>query len=158
MIRRLDISHDACLLTTSHLTKKMANEITITGLDSVLNKLEKFGQAVKNLSPAFDDIEPLIIQEFTANFPGKGEVLEHSWPERKYSYPWPMLIKTGTMQSNWTSTKSPKELKIKNPTDYATYHHFGTPKLPVRKLVYGSANIKEIAKTRITAHLKKALL
>jgi hypothetical protein len=102
-------------------------------------------------------MKELVIQEFKANFEATGQLLDAPWPPRKRNYSWPLLNKTGKMKGNWKSEVAPKQLKIENPTEYATYHHFGTPRLPVRKLVGKSANIIEIATRHITIFLKKYL-
>lgn len=126
----------------------------VIGIENVINKLTKISGAVKNLSPAFDDMEGVITQEFKANFPAKGSNLQAPWKPRRRAYPWPILEKTGTMKKSWEKKVTPKYLEIKNTTDYATYHHFGGAYLPVRKLVGGTVKIMDIIKTRIEKYIK----
>lgn len=133
----------------------MANvQIQAIGLEKALIKITKMQGAVKNLSPAFDDMKNVIVQEFKSNFDSAGKNLQLPWVPRKRFYPWPILIKTGKLKSNWESKVQPTELKISNPTEYATYHHFGTPKLPERKIIAASETIKKIIKDRVTKYLK----
>lgn len=124
------------------------------GLQEAMNKLTKISGAVKDLSPAFDEMGPTIIQEFKANFPAAGSNLEAPWKPRIRSYPWPILIKTGTMQKSWEKETKKDQLRIENPTKYATYHHFGSTYLPVRKLVNNTKKISGIVTDRIMKYLK----
>ena len=135
----------------------MAITITVKGADQVQRKLQNLQRGVRDLTPAFRDMQDSIILEFLANFPAKGEVLNSPWPPRKRAYPWPILDKTGKMKGNWKAKPSARELRIENPTDYATYHNFGTAYLPVRKLVGSNQNIIKLAMTRIQIFLKKYL-
>lgn len=129
--------------------------ISIQGADEVQAKLGRLESGLIDLQPAFEDMADTIVQEFKANFPAKGTLLGEEWPPRKRKYAWPILIKTGTLQGNWENKAEPRKLEIKNPTDYAKYHHFGSVYLPVRRLVGPSTNIIQIAKDRITAYIKK---
>lgn len=127
---------------------------TVIGLDKALSKLTRISGAVKDMSPAFDDMEGVITQEFKANFPAEGGNLEAPWRQRLKTYPWPLLQKTGKMKGAWEKKVRPKELEIKNAAEYATYHHFGSAYLPVRKLVGGTRKIADIIKVRIEKFLK----
>lgn len=124
------------------------------GVEKVLIKIQKIGGAVKDLTPAFDDMEGIITQEFKANFPAAGSNLDAPWVARKRSYPWPIFIKTGKMMGNWEGKSEKQKLTIKNPTDYAKYHHFGMYPQPVRLLVNSTSKIIKIVKDRIEKYIK----
>ena len=135
-------------------------EITVTGASELQIRLNKLQKGIKDLQPAFEAMQDGIVQEFVANFPAKGAVLGSPWPDRKSGrgprggYTWPLLDKTHKLKYNWTKKAEPQQLTITNPTTYATYHHFGTIYLPVRKLVGSSANIIKIATNYITKYIK----
>lgn len=130
----------------------------VQGILELEQKMRKLSKGVKDLSPAFEDMSGLIVQEFTANFNESGRVLGEPWPPRKREYSWPLLIKTGNLKAGgsggWTKKPEKKKLTIINPVEYAAYHNFGTKTLPVRKLVGPSVNIIKIATTRIIKYLK----
>lgn len=129
-------------------------EIKTIGLDKVLAKIHKIQGAVKDLSPAFSEMVDPITNEFRSNFDSGGKILNLPWVPRKRFYPWPILIKTGKLRKNWENKVEPKQLTISNPTEYATYHHFGTPKLPERKIVAAAEQIKKLISDRIIKYLK----
>ena len=128
--------------------------IQVIGADTVQLKLGQLSAAIKDLSPAFDDMKDVIIQEYVANYDAEGNVLEAPWEPRRHYYPWPLENKTGTMMGNYQSKTEPTQLTISNPTEYATYQHFGTAQLPPRKLIGASANILQIINDRILKYLK----
>lgn len=133
-------------------------DIQVDGAGEARAKMQKLIDGIQNLQPAFDEMQEPIIQEFKANFTGKGQVLEEPWPPRKHQYPWPMLIKTGTMQKAWSGKSSPQDLEIKNTTDYATYQHFGTGTIAPRKLVSDrSKTLIKLAKNYVEKYIKSLI-
>ena len=128
----------------------MSYSFKISGIESLSKKLAQMNQNIKNLKPAFDKMAPEIIKKYKENFPARGSVLNSPWKPRKKSYPWPILNKTGKLKNTWNSVSSSRALEIKNPTPYATYHHFGTKFLPIRKLVGVSRSINNIITESIT--------
>ena len=133
----------------------MSYNITVRGLDSLEKKMLKMGSNIENLQPAFKKMQPKIINEYKENFPAKGKILESPWSERKYKYPWPLLVKTGKMKKTWLGKTKKRSLEIKNPVSYAKYHNFGTDKLPIRKLVGVGKSINKIIKEDIIEWILK---
>jgi len=61
------------------------------------------------------------------------------WPKRTRQYPWPILVKTGTMKQaalstslQWQHQGAVHVIRVKGP-HYGIYHQYGSKKLPVRK-------------------------
>lgn len=61
------------------------------------------------------------------------------WPKRIHQYPWPILVKTGTMKQaalttsqQWQHHGDTHTIQVKGPK-YGIYHQYGSRKLPVRK-------------------------
>jgi phage gpG-like protein len=132
-------------------------KVQVEGMEKVLKKLSNLERGVKDLSPAFDDVSVVLIQEFKANFNAQGRVLEAPWEPRIKSYPWPILQKTGKMKGSWKSKSTKKDLEISNTAKYAQYHHFGSTRLPVRKLVNKTNKIMKMALDRIENYLRKLI-
>lgn len=132
-------------------------KVEVQGMEKVLKKLHNLERGVKDLTPAFTDVSVVLIQEFKANFNAQGNVLEAPWKPRVKSYPWPLLQKTGKMKSSWLSKPTRKDLEISNTAKYAQYHHFGSTRLPVRKLVNKTNKIMKMALDRIELYLKKLI-
>lgn len=128
-------------------------QISAVGAKEYTRKLDKLKRALTDLRPAFSDIGDISVKEYKANFPAKGDVLESSWPPRKRSYPWPILVKTGKMKANWKVKPTKGDVTVLNPTAYARYHHFGTPKLPIRKLVGVTSAMMRNIVDRIKKHI-----
>jgi phage gpG-like protein len=133
----------------------MKVSVKAVGVENVMVKLDKIGGAVKDLSPAFEDMSGVIIQEFKANFPAAGKNLNAPWVPRKRKYPWPIFIKTGKMMKSWDSEVEQKKLTISNPTEYALFHHYGMYPQPVRLLVNSTSKILKIIKERIKKHFNQ---
>ncbi len=128
-------------------------QVTVTGLKEKIDQVSKMAQSINDLTPAWDNIAGVTIQEFRANIDGKGAVLAMTWPERKRSYSWPILNKTGRLKGSWVADKSPKQLTITNATEYATYHQFGTPKMPARPIIGMTREILDNILNRIKAYI-----
>lgn len=132
--------------------------VKVKGDQEAIRKVQKLIKANGDLKPVFEDVAKSIIQEFKANFPAKGGVLNSPWAPRKKEYPWPLLMKTGTLRNAWEKKAEKKKLAIENTVDYAKYHHFGMPpqKGP-RKLVGFTPKILQLIKDRIVAYIKRAI-
>lgn len=133
----------------------MAGGVEVVGGDKAIATLARLRQSAENLQPAFAEMAPLIIQEFTSNFDSQGTLLDAKWKPRVRSYPWPILQKTGKLKASWNAKPESRDLTIKNTADYATYQHFGSTRLPARKLVGKSDQIIKIALNFITKFLKE---
>lgn len=132
-------------------------KVQVEGMEKVLKKLSNLERGVKDLSPAFKDVSVILVQEFKANFNAQGNVLEAPWKSRVKSYPWPILQKTGKLKKAWKDKVSRKDLIISNTAKYAQYHHFGSSRLPVRKLVNKTNKIVKMALDRVELYLKKLI-
>jgi len=128
-------------------------EIQIIGLEKLNNRIDGFKKRLADLSPAFADSGDVILQEFKANFSEEGRILTDGWQPRKKSYPWPILEKTGKLKNTWNSKIENKKLTISSPIEYATYHQFGTPKMPARKIVGITKSLLENVIDRIKKYL-----
>lgn len=87
----------------------------------------------------FRDASEVISTSISKNFEAEGR--PEKWRKRKYHYDWPILWKTGRMRARaersayfWTHDRHRHINQIIVPF-YGKYHHFGTKKLPVRKLI-----------------------
>lgn len=116
----------------------MANtniSITIDGQEEVVATLKGISSRGKNLKPALDKAASLVITTLKANFQSNGAKLNKPWTARRYSYPWPLLNKTGRMKKSFKKHTSSKQTVISNPTPYFKYHQLGTRSLPVRSML-----------------------
>jgi len=89
---------------------------------------------------------PILHENFEDHFI-KEQAPYGTWPARKYSYPWPILIKTGNMLEAARDTGNPgnlcevtaHELQTGVKVDvvkYAGFQQYGTSKLPPRPYVW----------------------
>lgn len=148
--------------------------LEVIGLDTILATLQKFNDGISDLSPAFRDMSDVIIQEFTANFEGQGDVLGYPFAplaestlkarQKRWGYyrqdpiaTGLTLVWTGNLKSGYESEVDPDQLVIRNTVDYATYQHFGTDRITSRRIVGSSDNIMQIINDRLTAYLKNLL-
>lgn len=128
-------------------------DVQLAGVERVQTRLNRILGGTKDLSPVLRDISGTLVSEFKANFAAQGGVLQKPWAPRKKAYAWPILNKTGHLKNTWDKEISPHELVIRNPVAYAPYHHFGTPRLPVRRLVGKTPNILKMVVDRINKYL-----
>jgi len=137
----------------------MANsfDISIQGNVELKIKLSKIAKSVKDLTPAFVAMRPLIIKEFKQNFDTAGSTLGKKWAPRKRSYPWPILRKSGKLKATWSDNIQSLSMVISNPVKYAKYHHFGTFRLPVRAIVGVNPTITQDVVKSIQIHINRAI-
>lgn len=84
----------------------------------------------------YNEVSRLLNTSIAKNFSAGGRP---KWPKRTKEYPWPILVKTGTMQERalsssltWEHRGTEHIDKVQGP-HYGPYHQYGTKKLPVRK-------------------------
>ena len=130
-------------------------KVKVTGVDRVTAKLSKVKGAIDTVRPALNKVAPKITKEFKTNFDTAGGTLKSKWAPRVRDYPWPLLVKSGTMKKSWDKEAQAKKLTIENTSPYAGYHHFGTATLPVRRLVGSTSRIVKMIKAAIIEHVKK---
>ena len=132
--------------------------VKVKGDKEAMKKVQKLIKANGNLKEAFDQVADSLIQEFKANFSQQGGVLNSPWAKRKKEYAWPLLMRTGALQSAWKKKAESKKLTIENTADYAKYQHFGMrPQTGARKLVGFTPVIIKLIKDRIVAYIKRAI-
>lgn len=81
------------------------------------------------------------------NFQAEGH--PEKWKERKYQYSWPILWKTGKMRARLERTaliwihQGRKHINRVYSPFYGKFHHFGTKRLPVRKIIQFSIKTRQ---------------
>ncbi len=110
----------------------------ITGFEQAMKHLDQMKAGIK-AKKTYDDISNVMMNSTQSNFQAGGR--DPQWPERKRSYPWPILNKTGKMKNQslselrvWLQQGRLNILNVYS-TFYAKYHQYGTTRLPVRKFV-----------------------
>lgn len=145
--------------------------LTTTGLDEISIKLQNLVDGLADFTPAFEDLEGPLVQEFQANIASEGELLGGWIPlaestelarEKRWGYykqdpvgGGGMLSWTGTMGSGFVGESDQNSITITNAVDYATYQHFGNTRgTPARAIVGSTDTILQIVSQRITAYIK----
>lgn len=113
-------------------------EWKITGFDQAMKHLDQMKAGLK-AKKVYNEISNVMIESTQSNFQSGGR--DPQWPERKRSYPWPILNKTGKMKNQslaeskmWLQQGQAQVLNIYS-TYYAKFHQYGTKRLPIRKFV-----------------------
>jgi len=110
----------------------------ITGFEKAMQHLDQMKAGLK-AKKTYDDISNVMIESTQSNFQAGGR--DPQWLERKKTYPWPILNKTGKMRDQSLSELRiwlrQNQLNILNvySTFYAKFHQYGTIHLPVRKFI-----------------------
>ena len=132
--------------------------ITYTIKIEGLEKLKKLEKAIENVIPA---MQPIVENFFKSTvYITQGSEIGKSWKERKQpTGSWPLLRKTGRMQSNTKSkvTDNKKTVQIFNDTEYAKYHQTGTKKMVARPLFGKSPKLNETITQFALRHLEISL-
>ena len=90
----------------------------ISLVDHISPYLEEMETRAQNLTPAMDQIGPVIIDGIQDTIRSEGH---GSWTPREKDEPWPMLIKTGDMMMSLYFVTGDKEVTIKTESPYAAY-------------------------------------
>lgn len=96
-----------------------------------------------SFQPALEECKRIAMADMNDNFLGSHDAAGTAWPERRYEYDWPILIKTGHLQRSVTSETEPGHVEQVGPRYMATgtnvfygwFHQYGTAKLPPRPFV-----------------------
>lgn len=96
-----------------------------------------------SFQPALVECKAIAMADMDQNFQGSHDAKGTAWPERRYEYPWPILIKTGHLRRSVTTDSEPGHVENIGPRDmatgttvfYAGFHQYGTSKLPPRPFV-----------------------
>jgi phage gpG-like protein len=110
----------------------------VIGFEQAIKHLDQMKAGLK-AKKTYDDISNIMVESTQNNFQAGGR--DPQWPERKRTYPWPILNKTGKMKNQSLSELKiwlrQGQLNILNvySTVYAKFHQYGTGRLPVRKFV-----------------------
>lgn len=113
--------------------------IEVRGFNEAMKHLDAMKHRLSANGRTFPEISGLVVRSIQANFQAGGR--DPQWPERKYTYPWPILNKTGRMKDSsvqdakvWTHRGGEHVLQVTS-TPYAKFHQYGTKRLPIRKFV-----------------------
>lgn len=113
----------------------MRINIQVNGVQDIERHFDKIVKTMDDLTRPFDEITKDWMKKFDSNFPATGGILKQSWPERKYKYAWPILQKTGKLRRSFSREVNKRDASIENKVEYAKYHQFGTPRLPIRRII-----------------------
>lgn len=129
-------------------------EWKIIGFEQAMKHLDQMKAGLQS-KKTYDEISNVMVKSTQSNFQAGGR--DPQWPERKRSYPWPILNKTGKMKNQslieakiWLQQGQIQVLNIYS-TFYAKYHQYGTKRLPIRKFV----KLLEQEKQQIITIIKK---
>jgi phage gpG-like protein len=109
-----------------------------TGFDIKIDGFENLGKLKKSVADFIPKFEPFIKDFYAVTvYITQGAEIGKRWNPRKTGGSWPLLRKTGTMQSNTQTQKDRNKVRVFNDTEYAKYHQFGTRKMQQRS-IFGS--------------------
>ncbi len=100
---------------------------SISGAEKIVRKLQLVSQRTSDMRPAFEKTGDFLVKTYQENIDRKGAKIGNQWEPRTWSYPHPILNKTGRLKAGFKKEKVTKfSVEVKNPVEYAAYHHFGT--------------------------------
>lgn len=137
-------------------------KIDLEGERQLNRRLRIVSSGVKNLYPAMKTTGQLLQDLFEgAVFQTKGAVIGEPWAKRKYSYPWPILEKTGKMRRGFKYKASSMKAEIYNTVEYFKYHQSILPRRKLPRRVMMKVDVKrrdaivQIFRKEINKLLKK---
>jgi len=125
----------------------------IDGLQEVIHRVDHWERNVEHGSWQ-QELADTLRNSIEKNYASEGRP---AWPVRTYSYPWPILWKTGKKRdteimsafaSNWQHLGGASYQLDVYSAYYGPYHQFGTSRLPVRKSLLLQA--EEVAKMHLS--------
>ena len=126
----------------------------IIGFEQAMKHLDQMKAGLR-AKKTYDDISDIMVKSTQSNFQAGGR--DPQWPERKRTYTWPILNKTGKMKDQslselriWLQQGHQYILNVYS-TYYAKYHQYGTKRLPVRKFI----KLLEQEKQQVITIIKK---
>lgn len=119
------------------------------GIDSFSLSLDRFGDNVSDLRPAFNDMADEFVALQRANFGGGGSVYGAWSPLSPVYAAWkavhypgrPILTRTGALRDDLTQRPlaveniDPHRMELGTDREYAAYHQRGTARMPQRKII-----------------------
>lgn len=133
-------------------------------LSKLIKNLDDFANSL-NFERPLKDIAQMVREEQRANFAEQGRLYggwaplaESTKRDRVFNgYPAsrPILVRTGKLKDGFKVKKvTSKEAVIANDVEYAHYHQDGTTKMPQRKIVDVTSNMKGAISRRIAKHIE----
>lgn len=128
--------------------------MALTTAAAAIERLQKVDKLLNDSSsPVFEVMSTILGNSVSKNFVSGGRP---TWPERRFFYPWAILVKSGNMEDmalsamyDWKHTKRMHTLEAQSAMSdkgfaYGAYHQFGSPpgntsntpgKMPLRPYV-----------------------
>lgn len=101
--------------------------IDSAGAERIQRKLKLIAKKTSDMKPAFKETGELLVKSYKENIDQKGKKLDVTWKPRLWNYPHPILNKTGKLKQAFEVSKLDKFMvQVRNPLEYANYHHYGT--------------------------------
>lgn len=135
----------------------MSISVTVTGDDTLLNKLENFGAQLVMMEGAMNSIGKELTAFFANQvFASQGGILGENWADLSPAYAvWkakmypgrPPLVRTGEMQNSFVFESDQSSVTIANNADYFAYHQSDqerTSNLPRRTMMAVSPEVNSI--------------
>lgn len=77
-----------------------------------------------------------VVRQIGFGFQTRSDVYGNYWKPRETEKPWPLLEKTGRMRASFRITSvSPEHVTVSSDCEYASFHQYGTKRLPVRGMI-----------------------
>ena len=143
--------------------------VTVTGGEEVLRKLDAFGAKLTDFKSALTQIGNELTEYYSGPaFDSEGSAFGTPWAQlspatqayksKHFSaYASLPLVATGKMRSSFRSQASSMSLTISNSAPYFKYHQLGTSKLPRRRMLAADDDVKHIVRRVISADLRSKL-
>jgi phage gpG-like protein len=87
----------------------------------VSRDLGVMASGIKNFGKPLREISGDLMKTFDLNFAERGAIYG-GWAERKKSYDWPILERTGQLRAGFRDRVTSTVLRIYNPVEYFKYH------------------------------------
>lgn len=129
----------------------VAVEVNERQLAATNRKLERFARAMQDPTPANRQASIALYGWTLRNFNAKG-AMQGGWvplhprtvKQKARIGKEQMLVRSGALRSNFTQFYSADNAGVGNELSYSKYHHFGTSRLPQRKLLPDRRHVLEI--------------
>lgn len=126
----------------------MEISLKTTGDKVVIENFQKIAKKAENTRPTFGKIADLMLKSHNKNFQQQGSRFGSKWANRKKSYPWPILKKTGKLSKSFKSSYDSQSATVENTATYAKWHQSGTRKMTARPIAgWDTSDLNEIVRT-----------
>ena len=129
----------------------MKAEVNERQLAAMNRKLERFARAMQDPTPANRQASIALYGWTLRNFNAKG-TMQGGWAplhprtvkHKARIGKEQMLVRTGALRANFTQFYSADNAGVGNELSYSKYHHFGTSRMPQRRLLPDRRNVLKI--------------